>query len=305
VWTFGALPAAATTPATLRLDGLDDRVVVANAPELNPSGAITIEAWVRPLRLEGCQTIVDKASVVGYWLALCNGRIQFQPSGVLTERTGHLTVPLGEWSHVAVTFDGHTRRYYLDGALDLDEETPDSLPVNFFPVGIGGLGEPFLGATLPFQGNLAEVRLWSVARPAAEVRRDLVRQVRTPAPGLIAVWNLEGSADEAFGRFDGATLGGATFTGTAAPPTPHDPLPIPRVGGSGPCDSCGTLRLPIHDPHENRVFWMRRRRPSPTSACRCPAPLSDLPADPNRLWGSTSTSTAAATSSRSRRISGS
>ena len=51
-------PTMATVPGTLRLDGspTSDAVIVANAPELNPTGGITIEAWIRQLDNSGCQT---------------------------------------------------------------------------------------------------------------------------------------------------------------------------------------------------------------------------------------------------------
>jgi hypothetical protein len=242
--------AGATGSGTLRIDGppSTQRVVVANASALNPTGGVTIEAWVRPLSTSGCQTIVGKHLPTGYWLGLCDGSVRYYTGAAGV--TGARLLQVGEWQHVAVTFNGTTRRYYVDGLLDIEEVTPDSLPINAADLGIGGeaTGPPIL----PFDGNLAEVRLWDRARPVEEIRRDISRQIREEEPGLIAVWNLVGSAGDALGRFGGSPRDGAGFDGPQAPPEPFGPLRIPRLSGAAALDgSCllgeyPGLRLPIY-----------------------------------------------------------
>ena len=249
-----ATPTLATVSGTLRLGGAltDDAVVVPNAPALNPTGGITIEAWIRQLDNSGCQTVVGKYFVSSYWLGICDGRIRYYSNGLGTSEDGVQVLPVGEWVHVAVTFDGTVRNYYVDGILDHQAITPSPLPINTAGLGIGG--EP-TGNTFTFNGNLAEVRLWSQARSQDQIRRTISRQIREDEPELIGVWNLIGSADEASGGEDdlhGTLRGGAGFTGPAAPPEPFFPLRIPRLGVTPTIDgSCstgeyGALRLPIY-----------------------------------------------------------
>jgi hypothetical protein len=240
--------ARATTGATLTLDADGSHLRVANAPALNPTGGITIEAWIRPTSFDDFPTIVGKQFSTGYWLGLNGvGRIRYYASGSGTSRDGVRAVPLGQWTHVAVTFDGTTRRYYIDGALDLSQSTPDALPINVEPLGIGADSN----GAFDFEGNLAEVRIWSIARTQDEIRRDLARQIDRDEPGLVGAWNLDGSELELLGRFETERVGTARFTGPQAPPEPFYPLRIPRLpSGSSPNGECGAgeygpLRLPV------------------------------------------------------------
>ncbi len=109
--------AFATTPDTLSLDGVGDFLQVPNAPDLNPTGGMTVEAWVRPTADPGAPTIVGKDFATGFWLGLVDRRIRVYTDGLGTQRDGDRQLTLGRWTPVAVTFDGLVRRYYIDGAL--------------------------------------------------------------------------------------------------------------------------------------------------------------------------------------------
>ena len=234
---------------TLAVDGGNDRVVVPNAAPLNPSGAITIEAWVRQTTTSGCQTIVGKNYMTGYWLGLCDGRIRYYTSGSGTALDGNLVATIGDWTHVAVTFDGSNRAYYMNGVLDIVAPGSDALPVNLDSIGIGGEATATCGTTCPFRGNLAEVRLWDITRTQNDIRRDIVSQIENPREGLVAVWHLEGGPEEAFGNFDGIADGNAGFGGIKAPPVGEDPLRIPRILTptlDGMCSGPnGPMRFPV------------------------------------------------------------
>ncbi len=256
---WGAPEAGATTGATLTLDGDGSHLNVANDPALNPTGGITIEAWIRPTDVAGYPTIVGKSFGNSYWLGLTpGGRLRYYTRGGSSFRDGVRVIPLGAWTHVAVSFDGTTRRYYVDGSLDYQATTPGSLPINALPLAIGADSN----GGYPFQGNLAEVRIWSIARTQDEIRLDLARQLDQDEPGLVGAWNLDGGPDEMLSRFPTTATGTARFTGSAAPPEPFFPLRIPRLGsGSAPNGVCSTgeygpLRLPIWYDATNPPAWV-------------------------------------------------
>jgi hypothetical protein len=256
---LSAPAARATTGATLALAGDGSYLSVANAPELNPVGGITIEAWIRPTSFDGFPTIVGKSFGSSYWLGLTTGgRLRYYTRGSGSSRDGVRVLTLGRWTHVAVSFDGTTRRYYVDGALDLEEVTPGPLPINAAPLGIGADSS----GSFDFEGNLAEVRIWAIARTQAEIRADLARQLDRDEPGLVAVWNLDGNAEELLGRFAAAPVGTAAFTGPQAPPEPFFPLRIPRLAsGSSPDGQCapgeyGPLRLPLWTDATSAPSWI-------------------------------------------------
>ena len=227
-----AIPTAPLSHSSLQLDGINDYVAIPNAPAFNPSGAITIEAWVRPDTLGVCDTIVDKNWTTGYWLGLCNGLIRYYANGLGTFTTGNVAVPVGQWSHVAVTFDGTTRRYYINGMLDLEATIPSPLAVNDDDL---RLGLDF-GDLNAFDGSLAEVRIWEIARSQHDIREDMVHLINEPRSGLVAVWHLEGSAEEVYGTHPGTVMNGANFTGPASRPVDHDPILIPRMAAPATLD---------------------------------------------------------------------
>src|SRR3712207_4100321 len=71
---------AATTPTTLSLTG--GFVRVADHPTLNPSGGITLEAWVRRSRsASGCETLMTEGGGAGYWLGFCGDKIHYRAVG--------------------------------------------------------------------------------------------------------------------------------------------------------------------------------------------------------------------------------
>ncbi|MEM6639725.1 MAG: LamG domain-containing protein, partial [Pseudomonadota bacterium] len=247
---------------SLRISGADDRIVVPNSPQLNPPGAITIEAWVRPGGTTFCRTIVDKNRTSGYSLAICNGKLRFYTSGLNSSRDGVSDIPIGEWTHVAVTFDGVRRVYYINGIIDFEADTPAPLPVNTSELFIGGAPSFSCGfSSCNFIGDIAEVRVWDVARSRSDIREDIAVQISEPRDGLAGLWHLENSARESFGRYASVVEGDATFLGLGAPPVRDNPLRIPRMlvpDFDGRCDNyTSNLRIPVWNegPFE-RLQWL-------------------------------------------------
>ncbi len=210
-----------------------ERVIVEQDPRLNPSAGITIELWIRPSSLDasGCETLVGKGFQSGYWFGTCNsGRLRYYANGdeSLAAVDGTGLLPVGEWSHAAVSYDGANVRFYINGELDRTVAVGVALPANSRALGFGGEGSSpiFPNGLFPFSGYLSEVRLWDHARSETDIRRAMYQQITEEEPGLIGVWALEGGVDDRLGRFATTLAPGASFSGLDSPPVAHDPLVI-------------------------------------------------------------------------------
>lgn len=268
----------ATAAATLSVDGAGDYLQVPNAPALNPSGGLTVEAWVRRNDAARCEAILSKNFSVGYWFGFCNGKLLFYPSGPTTGQSSAHNVQAGIWTHVAVTYDGRTRRYYIDGRLDYESTAATNVPVpvtgTALVIGAATNDTDESGPADFFSGNLAEVRIWNTARSQTDIRRSMMRLLSDPQRNLVAVWHLEGNALDAFGDYSAIVAGNANFGGAAAPPVAHGPILIPRIDGGSACTS--PLRLPIwyHDDlnNQNPIYASIGATSSDIFVCMTPMP---------------------------------
>lgn len=115
--------------------------------------------------------------------------------------------PVNVWHHVAYTFDGTTHVLYVDGAA-VDTETSqadDRTPTSAW------LGS-FDGSSRLYTGLMDEVRVWAVARTAAQVVADKAHTAPGPAAGLVAYWTFDdvgsgGRSQDASGNGNTVTLG--------------------------------------------------------------------------------------------------
>ncbi len=182
----------------LLYDGLDDHVTVADHPSLDLSSAITIEAWINKQANVQWASILTKGAGRGNsdfppnnyaLLEDSMGRFIFTSElGILAQSS--MSIPLNEWHHIAMTWDGASIKFYFDGVLDAAAVTPfvGTLPTNDSTLVIGA---DFPGDDEYFAGCLDEVRLWKVARTEAELQADLHKALRGNEPGLAGYWRFD------------------------------------------------------------------------------------------------------------------
>lgn len=213
------LDVAPVVANVLRLEGEDDHIAVPDNGSLNLVGAFTLEAWVR--RTVGSsvwQFLIDRwnpGNLTGYFLAIqpdSTLRLQVGTGATAPFAYGATVVPMGRWVHVAGTWDGQDLRVYVDGLLD-------SAPVAFDgPISYPGTYETWLGrsrqAGNSFRGEIDEIRIWSVAHSAAELRAgaSCALLAGPPPAALRGWWRMQGNpADSSAQANHGAVVGAATF----------------------------------------------------------------------------------------------
>jgi hypothetical protein len=185
-----------TTPAAS-----NGYVVVPHNAAFNSTNAFTFEAWVSVKDSGSCTTIYGKNYLTGQWVGVCGTTLRSYLHGSGSLFDGGV-VPVSDWTHIAVTFDGTTHRHYIDGEEVASRAEPGDLNNN--------TSELRIGSDVSWQfspnGSIDEVRFWNVARTKAEIRSTITRAISS-GPGLIAVYHLDGNGSDAVAGLNG-TIGG-------------------------------------------------------------------------------------------------
>ena len=163
--TLGSVTfAAGEVGEAFNLNG-SDQVTVSNAPNLNLTAAVTLEAWIKPSTLafnNNYGAIIAKSSgtVRDYGLFVkSNGALQLSyinASGTnVFLQTAASLVPVGQFSHVAAVIDttAGVMQLYINGQLVASRATGGPMVANSVPLTIG-LSDP--GLNYGFKGLIDE-----------------------------------------------------------------------------------------------------------------------------------------------------
>ena len=201
---LGAIPALAQPFGTWLLKGpaatpLSYVEIPAHAA-FDVTTGFTVEAWVSGTDAGGCSSIAGKGYTQGWWVGICGTTLRSYIKGLSSNRDGG-TVSSG-WTHIAVTYDGASRKHYIDGELVLTNAETGPMGVTTSPVRINS------DASWAFSfGSIDEVRLWNVARSQADIRAAMNVTIDAAQAGLVAVYHLDGNADDALAGHNGTSHG--------------------------------------------------------------------------------------------------
>jgi len=160
----------------LKFDGSDDYVKVDDAPTLDMTDEITIEAWVKLNELNRRQCFVGKrhgvaASQIGYLLKMGDDNslaLQFNGFGY---NAGILKADV--WQHVAGTYDGSTINLYINGVNIGSENHSGSITSNNAPVYLGAFY--YSSFTNLLNGELDEIAIYNKAMTKNEIAQQYQR----------------------------------------------------------------------------------------------------------------------------------
>jgi hypothetical protein len=224
-----AAPAAAQNQALQLTTGVDGGVAYPFDARMVPPTGITVEAWIT----------YDDATVptgLNYWPTIARQNVTPQQESwnlrvsaganaarnlqfIVRTQTNALYaatysfVP-GEFlafTHVAATFDGQQIRLFKDAVLVASFSIPTLSEV----VDNGGVlrvgnGDPVVPGNESWNGTIDAVRVWPMARDAAEIAATRLLEV-TALPGGVLEFPLNGAWDSADGSVLGAPFGTSTF----------------------------------------------------------------------------------------------
>ena len=176
----GATFAPGVMGQAFAFDGVDDRVHIPYSPELYPP-SVTVEAWIKPNDIRWMK-IVDTGGV--YLLSIeGEGKLfgMIAPSSLGGSRYSLRggSIPAGQWSHVAATYDALAGRWilYVNGwevaAKDLEDNNPlisrDASAPDAWDVTTSIGSYRYYGGGHFFDGLIDEVAIYNRALTAQEI----------------------------------------------------------------------------------------------------------------------------------------
>ena len=139
-------PSDGKTGGAISLDGDGDYIEIANEPNFDITGQITISAWVKANQLDKeYQAIVTKGDSA--WRIQRNqdqDTLEFACSGLQVQNGnqygalyGTKTINDGKWHHITGVYDGEKMYIYMDGIVDVSQSASGAIATNDYPVFIG------------------------------------------------------------------------------------------------------------------------------------------------------------------------
>jgi len=174
----GTLTAATWTAAgkyggALSFNG-SARVTIPDAASLRLTTAMTLEAWVNPSAVSsGWRDVIYKGDD-NYLLEATSGDLGWPAAGAILGTTdantyGVTALSVNTWTHLAATYDGAQVRLYVNGTQVSSVARTGPLATSTNPLQIGG--DSIYGQF--FAGLIDEVRVYNVARTAAQIQSDM------------------------------------------------------------------------------------------------------------------------------------
>ena len=155
---------------SVRFDGVDEYVQVPSSESLAPGGRISVEAWIKPARLQEAGSFALIAGEMGsYSIQLDGHRLAFtiaQAHGRSRLRARAGLIVAGHAYHVVGTYDGTTQRLFVDGVGVASAPLSGSIANGTKPFDIGSTG----GSGGSFRGAIDEVAVYARPLRAARVK---------------------------------------------------------------------------------------------------------------------------------------
>jgi len=174
----------------LQFDGNNDYVQAIDESVFDLTTAITLEMWIKPETLTGMQGLLSKHfgnNAHPYQVRLEGDEITFgfysNTIGWQPVQTYTANLPVGQWTHIACTYDMVQARIYVNGVQKADANKSFEIPTNDQAFEIGRTKDL---AFEYFNGIIDEVRVWDIARTAGEIAENMCTNYSgMTVPGLI------------------------------------------------------------------------------------------------------------------------
>jgi len=207
-------------------------VRIPNHASLRVTNAVTFETWVNPSEVETWSQIIDKwDAYVGYEQRSCSlamyygGQVYFAvcPGGTdagVTYVISSNSLPVGEWTHVAGTYDGTSLKIYFNGVVEEEGIYTNNIFPGTNDLAIGGVvgGAPLGECISQFLGLIDEPAIYNRALSASEIQAiynagpagKINPNCAVPPTNIVAWWSGDANGYD-IARTNNATLNGAAY----------------------------------------------------------------------------------------------
>jgi hypothetical protein len=224
--------------SALRFNGTNSYVNVGGIAPVS-TNLLTLEAWIQPSVTSNSMDIVRQGtSSTPDWLLSLQYRgssITFglKVAGAYKELRAFVDPTFltdGSWHHVAATYDGSNKTIYLDGSIAASS-TNQTGSISFTSAALS-VGASLSGPSEYFKGLIDEVRVWSTARSAAEIRQNMEAEIGGAQPGLAAYYRFSEGSGSTTSDISGNGRNGTLINNPAwvSSTAPVIPLPVAITG---------------------------------------------------------------------------
>jgi hypothetical protein len=172
-------------------DGPPDLVNVGNAANINPTNAITVEAWIYPNILVNWQRIVERKYSYVLGISSYHGVYFGLTKSSQTYIDGTTPLVVNQWRHVVGRWNGTTMNIYINGIKQIETATISApISTNNNSVLFGYLDEsPYYH----YGGLIDDVRIYSRALTNDEINQTMSNTMKSS--GKLTTWFNAGTGN--------------------------------------------------------------------------------------------------------------
>ena len=181
-------------------------IIINSGNFLHPSKQITVECWVKVNSKGDWSSPVSNVTdnyheESGFAFAFTKEKLRFMLKtrdmrGDEWNYNPGVDVELNQWTHIAGTYDGESIKIFMNGELIESKTTSGEIIWDFTNtiLHIGAFKD--FNENLIFDGQIDEVRIWSVARTNAEIQESKSQKLFGNERGLVAYYNFDTDNNE-------------------------------------------------------------------------------------------------------------
>lgn len=156
-------------------------------------GEFTWEAWVKPSTLSGSTCVMTNGNYSPSFYASTKGTSGDGSVGLYWGgwKNSGTFIATNKWAHIAVVRRVDTLFFYINGILAPNKHTINGkvMANSLFRLGWSGDLSEY------YTGDIDEVKVWTLARTAEEIRKDMCRKMTGTETGLKQYYRMDEGAD--------------------------------------------------------------------------------------------------------------